>query len=206
MTTDGGGWTLINVLGMSGRPSSWTGNSYPRPGASFYGSLATVTSDVSSIMVGGQSATNYSVDAAELYGVSTHEILAYVGGGTTDYITGTLPASCNFFDGSTFCAENTYTGLTLYTSNGGILTTNAQACTSITSQTHNEFGLHLLDGTESGSSHCHTGTGNLGHQDNGRVFTNFAGSSSTSTHWTRGVHSHWNESGDHDEPGFLMLR
>ena len=33
--------TLIALNGTSGRPSSWTGNAYPRPGASNYGAVTT---------------------------------------------------------------------------------------------------------------------------------------------------------------------
>ncbi|HIA01289.1 MAG TPA: hypothetical protein EYN66_05180, partial [Myxococcales bacterium] len=145
MTTEGGGWTLITVYGKNGRPSTWTGNDYPRPGASFYGSLSEAIADVLAIETGEPTAANYSIDGALLYEVSQREILAYVGGGTPDYIMTTLPASCNFFDGSTYCQENSYTGLTIYNSDGSTLTNDAQACTTAPEESEfTEHGLHLL--------------------------------------------------------------
>ena len=39
MTTDGGGWTLVAVYGLGTRPTTFSGSSYPRPGAAFYGAF-----------------------------------------------------------------------------------------------------------------------------------------------------------------------
>ncbi len=58
MNTDGGGWTLLAVNGTDGRPGSWSGNSYPRPGASSYGTLNTAVSDLAVIKAGNTAATN----------------------------------------------------------------------------------------------------------------------------------------------------
>ncbi len=137
-------------------------------------------------------------------------MLAYVGGTTTDFVTTTLPDSCNFFDGDTFCQEDTYTGLTVYHSDGSVLTTNGQACTTAnntapwTADMYDEFGLHLLDGTDSSPNHCHATSSSLGLGSLGRIYTTF--NNVAGQHWSRAVLHHWNDSGVQDQPGFLLLR
>jgi len=200
MTTAGGGWTVVAVNGTDGRPAITS----PRPGASFYG--VTYTSTLADIRAGTTTGIpNYSMRATELFTVSAREILAYVGGTTQDYIRTTLPATCNFFDPGTTCAENTYTGLTITGSDGSVLTTQGQACTTAPGDAYNEFGLHLLDGTESTGAHCNTTSTATGHQGLGRLYTTFNSSIETGF-WTTGVHSHWNPTGNVNVPGYLMMR
>jgi streptogramin lyase len=207
MTRAGGGWTLVAIYGQGGRPGAFTGNAYQRHGASFFGTFN------SNIFVAGSNNSgfaNYSVDADNLWNGSNREVLAYVGGSTDDYITATLPAGCNYFDGSTWCRENTYGPFSVYRSDGSILTPNAYACTTAHNQAEfggdpfNEFGLHLLDGTENQGLHCHATASPLGHQDIGRIFTTFE--MSTGGYWDEGVHSHWNDAGAFNVPGALMIR
>lgn len=144
--------------------------------------------------------------ADALFAHSSREILVYVGGATRDYITTTLPDTCNFFDPTTFCAENTYTGLTILRSDGTTLTTQGQACTTAPGNPWDEFGLQLLDGLDTREDgHCHAGSTTLGHQELGRIYTTFNSSTTTDT-WTHGVHSHWNDDGMFNSPGYLMLR
>ena len=209
MTTEGGGWTLVTVNGTNGRPASWSNNAYPRPGASDYGFVDAAAEGVSAITSGGAHARNYSYDAEELYANSNREFMAYVGGATRDYITGTLPEGCNYFDGAGMCEENAEF-FTVYNSNGTTLTTSAQACTtaartgSWTNDSFSEFGLHLLDGTASYHDHCHHTSSSLGHQSFGRIYTTFE--RNDGGYWNYGVHSHWNEAGVYNLAGFLMIR
>ena len=212
MQAEGGGWTLVTVNGTDGRPSSYSSNQYPRPGASTYGALSNAVSDVESIRSGAQSAQNYSLDAVDIFTNSNREFLSYVGGNTTDYIHGTLPSGCNYFDGSTWCEENTFGPFSVYRSDGSEVTSDAYACTtanqkgSYSSDEYDEFGLQLIDGTDTNSRNCHSnGNSSVGHQNRGRIYTTFE-SSSTTKYWRRGVHSHWNDSGDEEEPGYLMVR
>ena len=211
MTTKGGGWTLVTVNGNNGRPGSWTGNGYPRPGASFYG---TFDANVLNPSANNGSIPNFSIGAKVLYEQSsTKELMAYKGGATDDYITGALVfpggKTCNLFDGSTWCAENTYGPFAVYRSNGTILTSNAYACTTAhnqggyTSDPFTEFGLHVLDGIENlGGYHCHqTGSG-LGTQGIGRIYTTFE--MGAGGYWDSGVHSAW--AGPYNEPGALFIR
>jgi hypothetical protein len=201
MTTDGGGWTLVAVHGTNGRPTVFSGPR-PRPGASFYGTAT--SAGLASIRAGATSAPHYSMRADALFSSSSREILVYVGGSTSDYITTTLPDTCNFFDPGASCAENTATGLTVLRSDGSVLTTQAQACTGPGAE-YDEFGLHLLDGVESSSAPCHETASTLGHQDNGRLYTTF-NSSVIQEFWSNGVHSHWNDAGALNVPGYLLLR
>ncbi len=202
MATDEGGWTVVAVYGMDPRPDA--GLAQPRPGASFYGVFE---EDIFDDANNGPDAgiPNYSINAADLWNISDREVMAYVGGTTDDYITAVLPDGCNFFDGSTYCAENTYYGFNVYYSNGSLLTSNGYACTSISSDTLNEFGLHLLDGPDSNGNHCYDGNIDTGHQDKGRLFTTFE-SSNSQDYWELGVHSHWNENGQGSQPGALLVR
>jgi hypothetical protein len=207
MTRAGGGWTLVAIYGQGGRPAVWTGNAYPRHGASFFG---TFNSNIFVAASNNSGFANYSVDADNLWLGSNREVLAYVGGSTDDYITATLPESCNYFDGDTWCRENTYGPFRIYRSDGSLLTPNGYACTTAHNQAEfggdpfNEFGLHLLDGIESSGLHCHMTPSALGHQDIGRIFTTFE--MSTGGYWDEGVHSHWNDAGAFNVPGALMIR
>jgi hypothetical protein len=216
MTTDGRGWMLATVNGMDGRPATWTGNDYPRPGAAFYGDLATAVSDVVSIKAGGASASNYSLNAAHLFPNSNHEVLIYLGGATADYITATLPSSCNFFDGSTWCEEDTTGYFSVYHSNGNVLSSNAQACTtahqngSYSSDEYNEFGLHLLNGPENAPAHhCNTSSGHAVQNQIGRIYATLE-SDGTNNHWSDAALNHWNTPDATatrvPTPAFLLLR
>lgn len=210
MTTKGGGWTLVTVNGTNGRPGTWTGNSYPRPGASFYG-----TFDANIVNPGGNngSMANFSINAKTLYTQSsTKEVMAYKGGTTDDYVTMSLVfgggQTCNFFDGATWCAENTYGPNTVYRSNGTALTGNGYACTTahnaggFGSDPFSEFGLHILDGTDNSTLHCHATGSSLGSQGIGRLYTTFEMGSGG--YWDSGIHSAW--TGAYNEPGALFLR
>ncbi|MBN2497591.1 MAG: hypothetical protein JXR96_23560 [Deltaproteobacteria bacterium] len=208
MSTLGGGWTMVAIYGTDGRPVAWGGNDYPRPGASSYGR---VNLDVVDPARNNSGIANYSIDARLLFTASNREVLAYVGGSTDDFIYGTLPAGCNFFDGASWCIENTYGPFTLFRSDGSDLTTNAYACTTAHGQSgfsgdpYNEFGLHLLDGLDNAADyHCHATASTLGHQNDGRLFTTFE--NSAGSYWQNAVHSHFNETGVHNQPGALFIR
>lgn len=210
MATKGGGWTLVAVNGNNGRPGAWTGNSYPRPGASAFGTFDPKVFDPAA---NNGSIANFSIDAKVLYAQSsTKEVLAYKGGTTDDYITAVLifPGGqvCNFFDGSTWCAENTYGPITVHRSNGAVLTSSAYACTTahgaggFGSDPFTEFGLHLIDGLDNNSLHCHATSSGLGTQGIGRIYTTFEMGSGG--YWDSGIHSAW--AGVYNEPGALLLR
>ncbi len=210
MELAGGGWTLVVINGTDGRPFRWSQNDYPRPGASYYGNHVAMLDDVDAIQSGAANAHNYSIDAEVLFEESGREFLTFVGGSTTDYVTGELPAECNFFDGSQICEENTYTGLTVYDSDGAVVTDEAQACTTEAGlhpeDSFDEFGLHLVVGTQQDTFHCFGSEGSpVGHQDWGRIYTTFEGGEHDH-HWHTGVHSHWNDDGELNQAGFLLLR
>ncbi len=207
MTTEGGGWTLVAIYGLDGRPAKWSGNAYPRPGASFYGKLSLDVLDPTKNDAG---IANYSINAESLWDASSKEVLAYVGGTTDDYIYAALPDGCNFFDGASWCRENTYGPFAVYKSDGKLLTDQGYACTTAHRQEefeadgHDEFGLHLLDGHDGLWAHCHQTPSELGHQNLGRIFTSFE--MSDGRFWEMAVHSHFNESGIHNVPGALFVR
>ena len=214
MDTADGGWTLAAIYGHQERPHRIRGNAYPRPGASFYGDGVRLIHDLNATRDKGRLVGNHSIDAASLFDVSNREFLAYLGHTVSDYITGQLPEGCNFFDGSTICDQNVYTGITIHRSNGEVLTDNAQACTTAAgwaTDPFDEFGLHLIDGTSAVIQyHCHqSADSTLGIQNIGRIFTSFE--ASNGGFWNSGIHSHWGEGniGDQDHynlPGLLMIR
>ncbi|MBN2499055.1 MAG: hypothetical protein JXR96_30980 [Deltaproteobacteria bacterium] len=206
MNTDGGGWTLVATYGFDGRPDSWYPGSYPRPGATYYG---WADGSVFEPAI-NSTARNFSVYAAPLWNDSMHEILAYVGGTTDDYLTASMPQGCNYFDPSGWCSE-TGSAFNIYDSAGHVLTPNGTACTTAhrrdpyAGDPFDEFGLHLLDGGDNEAGrHCYSTASQLGFQDLGRIFTSFE--SSDGSYWNAGVHSHWNESGAFNQPGALLIR
>ena len=221
METLGGGWTLLTINGTVAylvvgtsvarpHPYNVLRSSYPRPGASIYGSyglLESTSNGLPAIRAGVGPAFSFSIDAKELFKISKRELYAFVGGTTKDYITTVLPLGCNFFDAKAICYENTFRPFTVYRSDGSVLTSDAQACTSnFLSDAYNEFGLHLLDGIDDSVSHCAANTTSMiGFQNWGRIYTTF-NRSTAATYWNGGVHSHWNEAGVANQPGFLMLR
>ena len=92
-----------------------------------------------------------------------------------------------------------------------MLTSNAFACTTAHRQGgfagdyFDEFGLHLLDGTDiQNDYHCHQTQSTLGHQAIGRIFTSFE--CSDGQFWNVGIHSHWNPAGIPNVPGALLIR
>src|SRR6185503_15361126 len=132
-------------------------------------------------------------------------------GVTDDYVTVTLPATCNFFDGTTYCQESVYQAGALKSSSGTTLTLNTYACTTAANTSpfgadpFNEFGLHLLDGIDTSAPyHCYQSASVLGFQDQGRLFTSF--NDSGGGYWTSGVHSYWSESGSLDQVGMLFMK
>lgn len=153
MATDGGGWTLVAVNGLDGRPAL---AGRIMVGGTEYGDVSAVAASVSSIRAGVSDATikNFSMNAKTLFTISGREALMYVGGGTKDYVKATLPASCNVFDSSVVCPESNGP-FTVYRSNGTVLTTNGYACNSSPTDSYNEFGLHVLDGIDNSSLQCH---------------------------------------------------
>ncbi len=208
MTTAGGGWTLIAIYGDDGRPASWTELDYPRPGASSYGQVQAKIFDPA---LNNSSIANYSIPGSFLWGAQGVEVMAYVGGSTDDYVLASIPASCNPFDGATICAENSNGPFSVIASDGATLTQNAYACTTahgadpFAADPYNEFGLHLLDGFDSSNDyHCHQGSSAIGHQGMGRIFVTMEGQANSA--WAEGVHSHWNASGQYNQPGALLLR
>lgn len=234
MTLAGGGWTLAVVFGKSGRPTAFSG-AYPRPGASFYGAAEPDLRVLDAQKNDGEVA-HYSIEAGPLWARSSHEVLAYVGGGVDDYVTAKLPGTCNFFDLGTICAEDTYGPFRVRRSNGSLLTERGYACTTAHRQlghvgdAYDEFGLHLLDGMDLNDGsvipplpsalpllpqayHCHSGDSLSGHERLGRIFTGFQ--SSDPIHaplWRAGVWSSWassplgNTSGNHPAAGALFIR
>ncbi|MBU1218322.1 hypothetical protein KKF34_15855 [Myxococcota bacterium] len=214
MTTRGGGWSLVVVYGKnSTRPTKFTGD-YPRPGGSFYTTDYDGINVPFSLFIGPSNNgtfAGFSVDASELYAVSSGEFMAYVGGSTDDYIYGILPSTCNFFDIETVCWDDTHGPFEVYKSDETLVTSDAYACTTAhnstpyEADTFNEYGLHILDGMNvSTIYHCFSGTNNLtGHQNVGRIFTTFEG---TGGFWPNAVHSHWNEAGVLNQLGVLFLR
>ena len=212
MTTAGGGWTVVAVYGLDGRPAQWTGNDYPRPGASNYG---TFSDDVFDPDANDMGIENYSINASALWREAGLDALLYVGGSTDDFITVTLPADCNFFDGSVTCYESQFGGLEVLASDGSLLSDNAYACTTAHGigyyyaqyDPYTEFGFHLLDGKDNNYKvHCNQTNAATGHQGLGRLFTTFEGTGSAEAFWAQGVHSHWSETGNPDQPGALLLR
>ncbi|MBN2724424.1 MAG: hypothetical protein JXR95_10170 [Deltaproteobacteria bacterium] len=213
METEGGGWTMVVYYGYGyWRPVNFT-NSYPRPGGSFYHSLATSETFPQTMFqddANNASIAAVSIDASQLYSLSGGEFLAYVGGSTDDYITGVLPTDCNYFDHNSLCMENTYGPFTVYNSDGSVFTEDAYACTTAANITpfeadpYNEFGLHIIDGQDTKTNHCNSGTATTGHQGYGRLFTTFEGNNSP--FWYYGVHSHWNSSGVYNQNGAIFIR
>ncbi|MBA2661884.1 MAG: hypothetical protein H0U74_06285 [Bradymonadaceae bacterium] len=213
METAGGGWTLATIHGNNGRPGTriwdlWD-NSYPRPGASHYGPINTVDQSLALVRAGTNAGVvQYSINAGDIYATSgtNREFLAFVGGSTRNYITGTLKGSCNYFNGATRCGENVAAqmGMTVYRADGTVLTQNAQACTSAASDAFNEFGLHIIDGTDTSTHICHQSASMLGHQQIGRIYSTF--NSSNGNYWNTGVHSHWNATSTTDQAGYLFIR
>lgn len=208
MSFAGGGWTLVAIYGNDGRPQTFTGNAYPRPGASFYGALdLTVLNGAANGADGG--VKNYSIRATELWSRSAREVLAFVGGEVDQFVTAQLPATCNFFDGTTTCAESTYGPFVVRNSAGAPITETGYACTNgrrgpgVEADGYDEFGLHLLDGSEFPDQwHCHRGQNPTGVQAIGRIFTTFEGLEVLS-HWSDGVHSSWAAM---SAPGALFVR
>jgi len=207
MTTDGGGWTVVTVYGTDARPASCDGNNYPRPGACSYGSFDFVNAPIFNTASNNENIPNYSISAKDIWSSSNKEVMAYVGGTTDDYITAIIPGECNFFDGTTFCEENTHGPFEVLKSDGSSLTPNAYACTSKNSEEFNEFGMHILDGLDNESGHhCYQGDSTIGHQNVGRIFATFESTNYNEVFWTIGVHSHWNNSGSDNQPGALLIR
>jgi hypothetical protein len=208
MSEAGGGWTLAAIYGTDERPAEWTGNSYPRPGASNYGALATTIFDWDE---NDGEVANYSLDVGLSAGSEGVEIMAYVGGTTDDFVVASLPGGCNFFDGESVCAENSYGPFFIYRSDGRVATETGYACTTahggpgFEADPHDEFGLHLLDGGDSSVElHCNVGAGGGGHEGMGRIFATLEESSGA--HWATGVDSHWNGDGQVEQPGALFVR
>jgi len=228
MTRHGGGWTLIAVYGTEPRPTQYWGLDYPRHGASFFGHLEDQTIDGTLDATGllifepeqnARSAgfSHYAIDASDLWVSSNHEVLAWVGGETDDYITATPPGGCNFFNGDTWCAEDTFGPFAVLSSDGTVITHNAYACTSSFGENDNphdldyyEFGFHLIDGIDALDGwNCNQTTSPLGHQDVGRIFTPFQSYVPTTEvwhYWDLGVYAHWKEDGLGHEPGALLIR
>jgi EGF domain len=215
MDKDGGGWTLVALYGKGfSRPTKWSGLDYQRPGASFFNSDTTgVTIDrrVMNAALNDGNFASFSINASTLWVNSNHEILGYVGGSTDDYIVAELPWGCNYFDGSTWCEENTFGPFELFSSSGVLLTDNAYACTTAhrnapyQNDPYDEFGLHIQDGLDVlPSLNCANTASTVGHQNIGRIFTTFE--SSDGNYWNDGVTSHWNESGQLFQSGALFVR
>ncbi len=208
MDMAGGGWTLVALHGFNDRPQRWWGNHYPRPGASHYGDIGRVQDDIARLTNGQMNIDHHSIDAAQLFDASSGEVLAYVGGETTDFITADLPQSCNFFDGDAICEHNTYTGLQIVDSDGSLLTDDGQACTTgrglIQDDPFDEFGLHLLVGTSNDAYHCANTDSQLGQGGIGRLYTTF--NSSNGDYWDSGVLNHWNTDAGAAQPGALFMR
>ncbi|MBU1239761.1 hypothetical protein KKF84_15215 [Myxococcota bacterium] len=212
MTTRGGGWTLVSVYSNTeGRPVMYDSNDYPRPGASRYNVPYNVD-PLGMQVINGGTVPAYSINAAVLWDNSQREVLAYVGGVVDDYITATLPAGCNFFDGSTWCPDDQFGPFTIERSNGTNLTTNAYACTTAhkappyTGDGYDEFGLHLIDGmSDLSGHHCHSNSNSTfidGAGYGGRLFTTFE--NSAGGYWDNGVHANW--TGTMDQPGMFFIR
>jgi hypothetical protein len=208
MSLGGGGWTVAAIYGLDGRPDEWSGNSYPRPGASFYGepSLDVFSADDNNCCV-----DNYSVDASTLWTDEGLDLLAWVGGSTDDFVVTALPPLCNVFDGSGWCPENAIGPLVVKASDNTELTENAYACTTahmlFGEDVFNEFGLHLLDGKDQKDGfNCFQGSSDLGHEDLGRIFATLESQKADPNPWTQGVWSHWNETGEPSMPGAILVR
>jgi len=205
MKLNGGGWTLIAVMGQDARPVTWKGGAFPRPGATFYGPVA--SDALGDILVAGKNdagVANFSVSGKDLFVYSKkREVMAYVAGSKDDYVNVALPNTCNPFDVTSNCAQNTVTGLKVYTSDGKLYTGNGQMCNAPNDNcTFNEFGFHLLDGNANGGCTCHQADANTGSQGIGRIWTSF--NRSDGGYWNSGVHSIW--SGDYNQPGALLIR
>ncbi|MBN2499054.1 MAG: hypothetical protein JXR96_30975, partial [Deltaproteobacteria bacterium] len=207
MTTDGGGWTLVATYGFDGRPRDWYPGDYPRPGATYYGWADGAVFDPDA----NSTARNFSVYGADLWDASGGEVMAYVGGSTDDYVTAVIPMTCNYFEPTDWCLENTFGPFNVEDSSGAVLTTNGYACTTAHRQgaffmdPYDEFGLHLLDGLDTNTGYnCHQTASQIGFQNLGRIFTTFEGSGGT--YWDTGILSHWSESGELFQPGALLIR
>ena len=191
---------MVALYSQGARPTYYSGNDLPRPGASFYGEATTTLFDPDlNHMVFSHS----SIAAKDLWASSSREVLIYVGGTTDDYVTLTLPEGCDFFDGETGCAENTWGPFEVRRSTGELLTDDAYACTSVPGGP-DEFGLHLIDGLDDFDDLPCTGNSlsTLGHEDLGRIFVTL----DTDDDWRYGVASHWNEDGEPDQPGAILIR
>jgi hypothetical protein len=200
----GGGWTLVAVYGDGDRPQAFTGNQYPRPGAANYGS---VSGQIFTANANTDGITNYSIDAAELYDRSSREVIFYAGGAVDNWLRITLPVGCNFFDGSSTCAENTLGPFSVYQSNGSLLTASGYACTTANAQEPfqtdpaDEMGLQLLDGIETTANHCASTASVTGVGNDGRLFS--TGEGSNGQNWGGGVNSSWAAAG---VPGAILIR
>ncbi len=215
MTTAGGGWTLVAIYGKGFvRPTRFSGSAYPRPGASFYHAqspLPTLTMDVLRPADNDGNVLYFSIAAAPLFDASGGEVLAYVGGVTDSYITAALPMTCNYFDASVVCDDQTLGPFTIWAADGSKVTENGHACTTAhkaapyTADQFDEFGLHLLDGPGNLAAYHCAGTATAsGFQAIGRMFTSF--NSSTAGYWNSGIHSYWHPTGQHNQPGALFVR
>lgn len=204
MKLGGGGWTLVAIVGQDGRPTQFTGGTYPRAGATFYGTASEAVGDILNPAKNDSGVKQFSVQGKAIFAASaTREVMAWVGGSTDDYLTLTLPATCNPFDPAANCGENGVTGLKLTESSGKVITNNGQMCSTISDNCgYNEVGLHLLDGGENSNCVCHNGSAGSGTQGIGRMWTIFH--RSDGGHWPQGVHSAWK--GAYDQPGALLVR
>ncbi len=205
MKLGGGGWTLLTVIGKDARPTQFTGGTFPRAGATFYGKASAATGDILDPAKNTNGITHFSVSGKVLFENSpTREVMAWHGGDADDYLKVSLPKTCNPFDPGVNCAEDTITGLTLTDGAGKVVTANGQMCTAIGDPcAYNEVGFHLLDGKDShGSCQCHQGAANSGTQGLGRMWTTFH--RADGGHWGNGVHSAWK--GSMDQPGALLIR
>jgi hypothetical protein len=205
MKLGGGGWTLIGVVGTDGRPSAWKGGSYPRPGATYYGSTAgAALGDILSPAKNDAVIKNFSVNGRDLLAASAkREVMAYVGGATDDWVTVELPTACNPFNSATTCKEGTMTGLKVVQSDGKVISSQGQACGGeADSCGYNEFGFHLIDGAESSTCSCHNSSTGTGSQGIGRIWTSF--NRSDGGYWNSGMHSGWK--GGFNQPGALLVR
>ncbi len=204
MELAGGGWTLLTIYGKQDRPTKWTGNPYPRPGGSFYGTAGPELGDIFDKAKNDGALAHFSVVGRDLIAGGQLEVMAYLGGDADDWITVNLPqGGCNPFDPAQHCKENVKTDLKVLRSDGTVLTSGAQICGGFgDSCGYNEFGFHLLDGADNQSCQCHQTGSSLGAQKIGRIFTTFE--RSDGGHWSGGVHSAW--TGGYDLPGALLVR
>ena len=204
MTLNGGGWTLLAVIGTDGRPKVWTGGTYPRAGATFYGTASVAIGDILQAAKNNAGMNHFSVNGKDLFANSAkRDVMAWIGGDGDDYLQVTLPATCNPFDFATNCDEDKTTGLKLVDSAGKVITANGQMCGSKGDPcAYSEVGFHLLDGLDNQSCLCHATGAGTGTQGIGRMWTIFH--RPDGGHWDLGVHSAWK--GSMNIPGALLIR